>query len=234
MPFQSDEIPAGEASRHVPEGIRIFPNVWPGERLPVQPGDVTQFVPMGFCMGGPIVMRPWDTLESAVNAAGYYGARAHGFHPLHGAPVTEPSGGVLYFDSGSDPETVMGAIQLMHAHTLAKDYAVFVSQASDPQTEGYLVHCRIIPFGSIGHFFRASLSLIEGQSTPQPLTLGEFIKGFITLHEQRYGTGMSRALYGAMGGDGDWAKESLCFGFMMENEYHNICRIWSCAWLVTK
>jgi hypothetical protein len=34
--------------------------------------------------------------------------------------------------------------------------------------------------------------------------------------------------------DGDWAKESLCFGFMMENEYHGICRIWTRAWLVTK
>jgi hypothetical protein len=45
---------------------------------------------------------------------------------------------------------------------------------------------------------------------------------------------MCRDLYGAMGGDGDWAKEELCFGFMMENEYHGVCRIWTRAWLVTK
>ena len=36
------------------------------------------------------------------------------------------------------------------------------------------------------------------------------------------------------GGDGDWAKESLCFGLMVENGYQGVYRIWSRAWLVTK
>ena len=231
---ESQPAPGSELSRHVPEGIRIYPNVWPEKPPAAQPGDVTQFVPMGFCFGGPIVMRPWDTLESAAAAGGYYGARAHGFHPLLGAPVTEPSGGVLYFDSGSDPDTVIGALDLMHAPTLTKDYAVFVSEAENPQKEGYLAHYRLIPFGALGHLFRVNLDAIENGRLPQPMSAGEFVRGFMALHEKRYGTGMCRDLYGAMGGDGDWAKESLCFGFMMENEYHGVCRIWTRAWLVTK
>jgi hypothetical protein len=39
---------------------------------------------------------------------------------------------------------------------------------------------------------------------------------------------------GKMGGDGDFAREMLGFGFMLENDYHEISRIWSRAWLVTK
>ena len=36
------------------------------------------------------------------------------------------------------------------------------------------------------------------------------------------------------GGDGDWAKEELAFGCMVENVDLGIYRIWSRAWLVTK
>lgn len=36
------------------------------------------------------------------------------------------------------------------------------------------------------------------------------------------------------GGDGEWARESLAFGFLVENQYHSIYRIWTRAWLVTK
>jgi hypothetical protein len=41
-------------------------------------------------------------------------------------------------------------------------------------------------------------------------------------------------LAGMAGGEGDWAKESLAFGFYVENTYWGIYRIWSRAWLVTK
>lgn len=218
----------------VPQDIIVLPNIWPGDPLPVQPGDVTQFVPMGFCSGGPLVMRPWDTLEGALSTGGFYGSKAHSFHPLHGAPVTEPSGGVLYFDSGEDGNTIMAALQLMHVPLRLTEYAVFVSESQVPREDGYLVHCRMMPYNSLEHFFGASLDAVPDARRPQPMTLGGFIHGFIELAEKRWGTGMSPDLYGCMGGDGDWAKESLCFGFMMENEYHSVCRIWSRAWLVTK
>jgi hypothetical protein len=45
---------------------------------------------------------------------------------------------------------------------------------------------------------------------------------------------MSAELSGTFGGDGDWAQESLCFGFMIENAYHGVYRMWSRAWLITK
>jgi hypothetical protein len=39
---------------------------------------------------------------------------------------------------------------------------------------------------------------------------------------------------GTFGGDGDWAKERLCFGVMVENSSWMAYRIWSRAWLITK
>jgi hypothetical protein len=37
-----------------------------------------------------------------------------------------------------------------------------------------------------------------------------------------------------MGGDADWAKESLAYGSMVENAYRGVYRLWSRTWLVTK
>ncbi|MEI9999893.1 MAG: hypothetical protein WDO13_12425 [Verrucomicrobiota bacterium] len=45
---------------------------------------------------------------------------------------------------------------------------------------------------------------------------------------------MSSQLRGTFGGDGDWAKESLCFGLLVENNDLGVYRLWSRAWLVTK
>jgi hypothetical protein len=211
-----------------------MPNVWPGDPLPVQPGDAGHFVPMGCCFSGPVVMRPWDTLEGAFAAGDYYSGRAHTFHPLLGAPLTEASGGVLYFDSMADVPDVMAALRLMHVPLLSNEYAVFVSESEEPQRHGYLTHLRMMPYSSARDLFGANLDLIESIRQPQPMILGSLISGFIRLAVERWGTGMPMELSGCMGGDGDWAKEALCFGFMVENEYQQVCRLWTRAWLVTK
>ena len=59
--------------------------------------------------------------------------------------------------------------------------------------------------------------------------------GLYECWKRRVGTsfGDSR-IDGKMGGDGDYAVEELSFGFMLENEYNQVYRIWSRAWLVTK
>ncbi len=217
-------------------GTRVFPNVWPGDVLPVQPGDVTQFAPMGFGMGGPLVMRPWDTLESAVSAGGYYGAQPHTFHPLLGAPRTDACGGVIYFDTGESRESLITAFSVMGArpHESWRDYAVFAAQSEDAEKEGFLSHLRFVSYPALAHLYGAKFALIEGGQSPQTVSVQDVLWHFVEAEQQRWGTGMGGALSGCMGGDGDWAKESLCFGFMVENAYHGIYRIWSRAELVTK
>lgn len=236
--MSADQNPAsdGTFSYPLPNGVRMFPNTWPGSPLPVQPGDVTQFAPMGFCMGWPLLMRPWDTLEDTFAAGGYYGPQPHTFHPLRGAPRTEARGGVIYFDTGETRESLLTSFRLMGAGTYAddRDFGVFVTTSSDPQADGFIVHCRVIPFSTLVHLYHAPLDLIDGARAPQPVSLPDVLCGFVRAQEKRWGTGMGGELNGCMGGDGDWAKESLCFGFMVENSYQGIFRIWSRAELVTK
>lgn len=220
----------------LPDSVRLSPNVWPGNSLPVQPGDPTQFAPMGFCMNVPTIIRPWDTLESAVAAGGYYGAQPHSFHPLHGSPRTDACGGAIYFDSGESRESLLAAFEVMgvRMRTDWRDFAVFHTESKEPLKDGYIAHCRIMPWSTLEHLYHADLALVEGCSTPQLCSVQDVLYGFVQAQEQHWGTGMSGKLSGCMGGDGDWAKESLCFGFMVENAYHLILRIWSRAQLVTK
>jgi hypothetical protein len=61
--------------------------------------------------------------------------------------------------------------------------------------------------------------------------------GFVEIQKQKWnekGRIYSSKLRGTASGDNDWARESLGFGFHMENTYWGICRIWSRSWLLTK
>jgi hypothetical protein len=236
MSSDTGSAPAPRDYPFVPAGTRVFPNLWPGEPLKLQPGNVEQFAPMGFIMGGPMVVRPWDTLESAAASQGYYGAQHHSFHPLLGAPRTDACGGVMYFDTGESRESLLTAFSVMglRAREEWREFAVFCQQSSEPEKSGFISHCRIMPMSAPGYLYVASLEHIDGAATPQPVSVPEVLWHFVKSEEERWGTGMGGALSGCMGGDGDWAKESLCFGFMMENHYHSIFRIWSRAELVTK
>lgn len=220
----------------VPDGTRVLPNVWPGDPLPVQPGDVTQFVPLGFALGGPLIVRPWDTLEDAMAAGDYYGAQPQTFHPLHGAPRTDACGGTIYFDTGNSRESLLAAFSVMgvNPHPGRREYAVFCDESEDALKEGFISHCRIMPYSTLASLFGARLDLVDACKSPQPVSVQDLLCHFVTAEEKRWGTGMGGALSGCMGGDGDWAKESLCFGFMVENAYHFVLRIWSRAELVTK
>ena len=73
----------------------------------------------------------------------------------------------------------------------------------------------------------------EGVSE-QPVTTGTLIWRFIAEEERRYGPDGTERIYGTFGGDGDGAKEELCFGFLIENADLGVYRIWSRAWLVMK
>jgi hypothetical protein len=73
----------------------------------------------------------------------------------------------------------------------------------------------------------------------QPISIGEYIAEFVASQRLKWNDPeapwrFSYRLSGKFGGDGDFAKEALCFGFMEENRPYSVYRIWSRAWLVTK
>lgn len=215
------------------ELVRIAPPVWPGRELSVQPGDLTQFTPMGLGIGGPMIMMPWDDLGSALGRGGYYGFQARSGHPFHGAPMTDAGGGTVYFDGDPKQDEITALLSLMEVRGHIKDYAVFLGESNDPQQDLYLVQLRIVSEWALTGMFHASL---EGamEWVKQPMSIIELLWAFIVQQREQWGTGYSHALSGTFGGDGDWAKEKLAFGFMVENSYQSVYRIWSRAWLVTK
>ncbi|HWP47899.1 MAG TPA: hypothetical protein VNM22_12110 [Candidatus Limnocylindrales bacterium] len=217
--------------------VRISPRVWPGKELEIQPGDLSLFAPMGIGIEGPLLIRPWDDPIKVLSdpPSKYYGYHPGLNHPFHNVPTNEPSGGIIYFDGTPDESDIKALLRLMEVDTRLKDYAAFIEKAQEPVEERYLVQLRIVSRFALRFMFNA-LTDEEYESFPeQNLSVGELVWKFIQNQQQMWGTDMgSPNLYGVMGGDGDWAKEELAFGFMVENLYHEVYRIWSRAWLVTK
>lgn len=216
----------------IEEFVKLAPAVWPGESLEIQPGNLSLFAPMGNGLGAPRVMMPWDDLGSVASRGAYYGFHPHSGHPLSGAPVTEAGGGTIYFDDHCQQADLEAMLRLMGVHGHLTDYAAFLQEATSLQ-DRYLTQVRIVSGGALEFLFRTP-DKPEGRALrQQPLPVGELIWKLIEWFrgetaEGRYSFG------GALGGDGDWAYESLAFGFMVENSYHSIYRFWTRAWLVTK
>lgn len=212
----------------------IAPAVWPGDPLAVQPGDLSQFTPLGLGLGAPLVMRPWDTLEHLADRGGYYGLERRTGHPLLDAPLTGSSGGVIYFDGSPDKADLDATLRLLTVHGETTEYAVFLGESQNPRQDRFLTQIRIVCPFALGALFGAKASDETIPLIKQPLSIGELIWKFIEDQQREYGTGYGFELEGLFGGDGDWARETLAFGFLVENEYQGVYRLWSRAWLVTK
>jgi hypothetical protein len=221
-------------AKRIEDLVKLGPDIWPGAALPVQPADMSRFVPMGFGLGDPGVMLPWDRLSDVMTRGNYYGLQPHRNHPLLDAPVTDPGGGIVYFASRTERADFETLLRLMQVYSLDKTYFAFLARAGNPQEDQFLVQLRLISPSAMHLFYSAALTDETQNLVAQTLTVGELLWQFIETQEDEWGLGYSNNLNGIMGGDGDWAKEKLAFGLMVENAYHCVYRIWSRAWLVTK
>jgi hypothetical protein len=212
------------------DALTYAPVPWPGGAT-LDPGDLTQFAPMGMNLGNGPVMRPGDTLESAFDAMNYYALQPHTPDPFRDAPLTDGGGGTVYFDARTEDADVASLLRLMEVQTESPAFAAIRSDADHPRQQRYLRQLRIVLPEALGALFNAGYA---PELVTQPCSAGAAIAAFIAGERERFGTGMSPKIAGTFGGDGDWAKEALCFGFMVENAYHGVYRIWSRAWLVTK
>jgi hypothetical protein len=208
---------------------------WPGRPLPMMPGDFSRYTPQGMGLGTPLIVRPWDDPVAVLSGPNYYGFEPRISDPVRGAPIQDPAAGILYFDDGVTWAELEVTLHVIGTRLLERDFAVFLGHSDDPQTERYLDQVRIVQKFALVHLFGAGNDV--GELKPQPVTVGEFIEQFLADQKakwshSRYAFGGSIA--GTFGGDGDWAKESLAFGFMVENPYWAVYRMWSRAWLVTK
>lgn len=214
------------------KAVAILASDWPSHlELRERPGDLSRMLPQGLGLGVPLIVTPYSVGPSA----GLYGFDAPSQNPFHAAPTQEPYGGVLYFDESADLDQLRGALAVIGVQEARKDYAVFGAEAKDPVAERYLDQMRIISKPALAHFFGldAEVKALPDQDVP----LGAFIERFIAEQKAKWnypGDAFSRRLSGTLGGDGDWAKESLAFGFYVENTPWAVYRLWSRPWLVTK
>lgn len=202
---------------------------WPGRALPAMPGDFSRYVPQGMALGAPMVMRPWDDLATAMGTPNYYGLERYDPDPVRGAPTQDAEGGVIYFDENRTFEDISTALSVIGVRLRETDYVVIAKSADDPRRDRYLDQVRIASRGGLGHLFGPLPELAEVPKPPVPLD--GYIRQFMDEQRRKWGY---RELSGTAGGDGDWAKERLAFGFMVENTYWGVYRMWSRPWLITK
>lgn len=213
--------------------VKLAPDVWPGAPLRAQPGDLSLFAPMGNGVGASMVVLPWDSAGSLAARGNYYNFHPHNGHPFLGAPITECSGGTVYFHGDCQRADLEALLRMMGVNGRGRQFAAFARTAEDPEKERYLTQLRLVSGFGLKFMFGVREDPEFEALTAQPLSAVEVLWRFVEHFSRRHRAG-EYDLDGALGGDGDWASEELGFGLMVENEYHSIYRIWTRAWLVTK
>ena len=119
-----------------------------------------------------------------------------------------------------------------------KDFAVFAAESQQPGKDGYLVQMRIVSRFGLRYMFGALTDAEYDEFPEQKMPVVDALWWFINEERKCWGTSFQedgkKGLRGLFGGDGNFAREELSFGFMVENDYYHVYRIWSRAWLVTK
>jgi hypothetical protein len=214
--------------------VHISPAVWPGRAVPVQPGDFSKFAPGGMGMGDvSFPVRPWDDPFGA-SPGRFYGYEPHSPDPYKNAPLSCPAGGTVYFRCDIERLDFDTLLRLLGVEVGNMFYAVFLAESQNSVQERYLAQIRLVGSSALQEMFNVEGLPETMDWVRQTITLGDLLWRFIELEKETYGTSMSGKLRGRFGGDGDWAKEKLCFGFLVENNEMNVFRLWSRAWLVTK
>ena len=94
------------------------------------------------------------------------------------------------------------------------DYVAFGDSCTDPKKECYLDQMRLVSSIALVPVFGAT---ITDPKPKQTLNILEATAAFVSAQKQKWND--SSTLAGTAGGDGDWAKELLAFGFHVENTY---------------
>jgi hypothetical protein len=197
---------------------------WPAKGL--APGDLAQFAPDGLGLAAPMIVRPYGRMADP----DFYGWHERVFDPFRGAPRNDAQGGTLYFDAYADEVQLHATLAIMGVaqDALVAEFVAFEGEADDPPTQRFLRQVRFMP--------RAALAVFGADEPPvkpaPEAKLKDAIAAFVAAERTHWYE--TSSLYGTLGGDGDWAKEHLGFGFMVENAWHRIYRLWSRPYLVTK
>ena len=202
--------------------VRLAPPMYTDNKTGEDPGDLSKFAPHG---------------------NGVYGYQGGIDNPFLQAPPQGDIGGFLYFGNSilcEEFDALMSITDVCSKYVRERgnplrDYAVFYKESKDPGRDGYLSQMRIVSRFALKYLFGSISEADYDSFEEQELPINDAIWGFMQNERKRYGTMFGNPdIAGKAGGDGHFAQEELGFGFMVENSYHNVYRIWSRAHLVTK
>lgn len=141
-------------------------------------------------------------------------------------PLETKTGGIVFFDALlASPERTRGALELIDVDTVATDYVVYQRSSTDPMKEKYFTQWRFIGSRAVEFYFKTGK---HTEVPPQKVTIGEAVSALITGERKKYLEEMNAVQYerllGMVGEDGSFG---LGFGFLVENAYYRIYRLWS-------
>jgi len=136
-----------------PDDVSLSASDWPQGCREPRPGDLHVFIPQGFGLGAPAIVRPYGGPPQQ----SYYGFDQPQAHPLLNGPLTEPSGGTLYFDGDASLQTLQETLRLMGVYE-TMDYVAFGNSSSDPISERYLDQMRLVSHSALASIFGATTS----------------------------------------------------------------------------
>lgn len=218
----------------------LLPAEWPGRNLEVMPGDLGYYVTSGFGAGASPMVRPWDKLEALGRQQDYVDLDAEDFEPILGAPTSDPAGGCVYFDDDIDSDDLSTLLRIMGVQGALRDYVLFGAESADTPEDRYLDQVRVISRGALTHLFNVPTEFVG--DLPKPVAPVEtLIQTFVSAQREKWNDpryAFGSKLAGRLVGDDrvreSWARESLAFGFLVENQYWQVMRIWSRPWLMTR
>lgn len=174
---------------------------------------------------------PDDLSKFATHGDSLYGFEKESRHPIAGAPLKTAEGGVVYFGAHVKPGSIQSLFSLCDVQKERRSYACFFQVSRDVPRDRFLRQLRIVSYAALASYFFA-ITQDEYDCLPdQPLTIAELLSAFIKEETEMRTV---NNLAGSAGGDGHMTSEMLGFGFMVENTFCGIYRIWSRPWLLTK
>jgi hypothetical protein len=186
------------------------------------------------------ILSATDLNKMAAQGNGIYGLQKQKINPFQVSPSQEPTGGVVFFDNDVTKDDFFALTRVMGIKESPKPehanrYAAYFAESQFPKDDGFLCQLRLVDRFGLQFYFNELDNAGYNYFPAQELSQTEAYWAFIEQQKSKWGTAFdSPELNGKFGGDGNWAREQLSFGLMMENSYHSISRIWSRAWLVTK
>lgn len=131
--------------------------------------------------------------------------------------------GLLYFERRHDTlEKLQAALDLLDVRN-DDSYVVFGAR-SNVLEDGFITQLRFVSDFALGGYFDEEI--IEPQSLEKPLGMRDAMLAFVELEMQRFGSEADVCEHFGMEVpfDGMW---DIGFGFLVENSYYGIYRIWS-------